>query len=1362
MIDEPVVKEKQSSLVKGLSLLPPLPTQGSTPAGNTPSMSSYATPRVDAAMKAISPLVVEETVVMECHVVITPGVGLNPPPSTQEANASAGNALSKPSYATDTGKPSGKKVNVRTLYTPGGNGIDVVKYGLVRSMFNSSTRLFSFQFSSIDGLDAMLENVKLHGVLVTAFSEDGLSAIATKLGTPLMLDSYTSNMCMQSWGRSSYARVMIELRADVELKDNIVVAMPKITKEGHYTCVGEKNTVKKPSQTSQGVPVGPKIGFKPQKEYRPVAKNPNASSSGNKKKGVEPIIEVSNSNPFEVLNSVNNDVEFGTNGGLLIWSGGGKEVKEKNKVVTIKDVVSSSMIDEPVVKEKQSSLVKGLSLFPPLPTQGSTPASNTPSKGIPEPTTFSQEGMLSASNAPSSLLSVGSISWARLVNDLLNTSNVFLGEESGHTLLSATLLEFLGSIDGLDAMLENGPWFIQNNPLILQKWHPYKNLLKEDVSTPLMLDSYTSDMCMQSWGRSSYARVMIELRADVELKDNIVVAMPKITMEGHYTCAGEKKTVKKPSQTSRGVPVVVKIERGFLSQKRSRGGRELKEKNKVVATKDVVSSSMIDEPVVKEKQSSLVEGLSLFPPLPTQGSTPAGNTPSMSSYATPRVDASMKAKSPLVFEETVVMECPVVITPGVGPNPTTSTQEANASAGNAPSNPSYATATGKPSGKKVNVYTLYTPGGNGIDVVVLVNYRLVSSMFKPRLPDYSPFISSLTGLDAMLENGPWLNSIGVLVTAFSEDGLSAIATKLGTPLMLDSYTSDMCMQSWGRSSYARVMIELRADVELKDNIFVAMPKITKEGHYTCAGEKKTVKKPSQTSRGVPVGPKIGFKPQKEYRPVAKNPNASSSGNKKKGVEPTIEVSNSNPFEVLKSVNNDVEFGTNMGLLIWSGGGREVKEKNKVVATKDVVSPSVIDEPVVKEKQSSLVEGLSLFPPLPTQGSTPAGNTPSMSSYATPRVDAAMKAISPLVVEETVVMECPVVITPGVGPNPPPSTQEANASAGNAPSKPSYATATGKPSGKKVNVRTLYTPGGNGIDVVVLVDSIRAISERFANTSYGFFLGKKVAYPVVANYVKLHGVLVTAFSEDGLSAIATKLGTPLMLDSYSSDMCMQSWGRSSYARVMIELRANLELKDNIIVAMPKITKEGHYTCTGEKKTVKKPSQTSRGVPVGPKIGFKPQKEYRPVAKNPNASSSGNNKKGVEPTIEGTTNLVNNEATSSGSSFMNIDNDGEFACNTPIGEKIDKIEPQNYEGQLRLLDNDGNPLVPTGIVESDSEVEVVFDETANLRIPTSGKDGSDKGYGTNSLLEQWRDSYPDNDDYDPYDDDMYQNHDLSEHL
>nr|GEV21969.1 zinc knuckle CX2CX4HX4C [Tanacetum cinerariifolium] len=143
------------------------------------------------------------------------------------------------------------------------------KYGLVRFIFNSSTGLFFFQFSSIDGLDAMLENglwfirnhplilkkwhldenlfkedvstilvwAKLHGVPVTAFSEDGLSAIATKLGA------------------------------------------------------GEKKTLKKPSQTSRGIPVGLEMGFKPQKQYRLVSKKPTASSSGKKKKGVIPTTE---------------------------------------------------------------------------------------------------------------------------------------------------------------------------------------------------------------------------------------------------------------------------------------------------------------------------------------------------------------------------------------------------------------------------------------------------------------------------------------------------------------------------------------------------------------------------------------------------------------------------------------------------------------------------------------------------------------------------------------------------------------------------------------------------------------------------------------------------------------------------------------------------------------------------------------------------------------------------------------------------------------------------------------------------------------------------------------------------------------
>nr|GEU97020.1 hypothetical protein [Tanacetum cinerariifolium] len=69
--------------------------------------------------------------------------------------------------------------------------------------------------------------VALLDIPISAFTEDGLSVIATKLGTPMMLDSYTSSMCMDSWVRSSYAKALVELGADVELKDTLVVTVPK-------------------------------------------------------------------------------------------------------------------------------------------------------------------------------------------------------------------------------------------------------------------------------------------------------------------------------------------------------------------------------------------------------------------------------------------------------------------------------------------------------------------------------------------------------------------------------------------------------------------------------------------------------------------------------------------------------------------------------------------------------------------------------------------------------------------------------------------------------------------------------------------------------------------------------------------------------------------------------------------------------------------------------------------------------------------------------------------------------------------------------------------------------------------------------
>nr|GEW21206.1 hypothetical protein [Tanacetum cinerariifolium] len=439
------------------------------------------------------------------------------------------------------------------------------------------------------------------------------------------------------------------------------------------------------------------------------------------------------------------------------------------------------------------------------------------------------------------------------------------------------------------------------------------------------------------------------------------------------------------------------------------------------------------------------------------------------------------------------------------------------------------------------------------------------------------------------------------------------------------------------------------------------------------------------------------------------------------------------------------------------GGRGVKEKNNSVAAKDGVSPSMTNETVVKEKQSSLVDT-----------SIPAPEMDKLSSL-----------------DDTTIL----------GSFPPLSTS-VTTTAGNALGKSSYASVTGKPSGKKLNIHTLFKPGGYGIDVVVPVESIRAISDRFTNITYSF-LGSgwhimllltismdgldamlengpwfirnnslilkkchsnknllKEDVSTIPVWVKLHSVPVIAFSNNRLSVIATKLGTPFMLDSYTSDMRMQFWGRSSYARVMIELQADVELKDNIVVVMPRIKGEGYYTCNirveyewkpprfasckvfghvheecpknigaGATKKLKKPSQTLKGIPTEQKMG--PKQVFQPVSEKSTANTSGKKMNNLESIQEVSKSNPFEVLTS-------VDNDVDLGTNGGISNSADK-EP------IMFVDDDGNPLVPTGIMESDSEVEVIFDETANLRISTSVKDGSDKGYGTNSLLEQWRDSY-----------------------
>ncbi|GJU61324.1 retrotransposon protein, putative, unclassified [Tanacetum coccineum] len=83
-------------------------------------------------------------------------------------------------------------------------------------------------------------------------------------------------------------------------------------------------------------------------------------------------------------------------------------------------------------------------------------------------------------------------------------------------------------MDGLDAMLENDPWFIRNNPLILKQWTPDVNLLKEDVgNVSVWVKLYgVLIMAFSDDGLSSIATKLELRQKDVEPAKKVINSNP--------------------------------------------------------------------------------------------------------------------------------------------------------------------------------------------------------------------------------------------------------------------------------------------------------------------------------------------------------------------------------------------------------------------------------------------------------------------------------------------------------------------------------------------------------------------------------------------------------------------------------------------------------------------------------------------------------------------------------------------------------------------------------------------------------------------------------------------------------------------
>ncbi|GJV72760.1 glyceraldehyde-3-phosphate dehydrogenase GAPCP1, chloroplastic-like protein [Tanacetum coccineum] len=145
-----------------------------------------------------------------------------------------------------------------------------------------------------------------------------------------------------------------------------------------------------------------------------------------------------------------------------------------------------------------------------------------------------------------------------------------------------------------------------------------------------------------------------------------------------------------------------------------------------------------------------------------------------------------------------------------------------------------------------------------------------------------------------------------------------------------------------------------------------------------------------------------------------------------------------------------------------------------------------------------------------------------------------------------------------------------------------------PSKPTANFRSL--PSENlcdGVQFSIPRKVVKMVSTRFDNTLYGYFIGKRVAFPVVEYYVRLEDVL-----ENGPWMIRN---SPIILKKLTMNTCLCKeeftripvWvmihdvplqvfsedGRSSFARCLIEVSADDVFKDTLTMGVPLIEDSG---------------------------------------------------------------------------------------------------------------------------------------------------------------------------------------------
>lgn len=74
--------------------------------------------------------------------------------------------------------------------------------------------------------------IKFYNIPLVAFNREGISRIASAVGVPLRMDACTSSTCDKLWGRTSFAKVLVDVWATGTLKREVEVVIPHMSDDG--------------------------------------------------------------------------------------------------------------------------------------------------------------------------------------------------------------------------------------------------------------------------------------------------------------------------------------------------------------------------------------------------------------------------------------------------------------------------------------------------------------------------------------------------------------------------------------------------------------------------------------------------------------------------------------------------------------------------------------------------------------------------------------------------------------------------------------------------------------------------------------------------------------------------------------------------------------------------------------------------------------------------------------------------------------------------------------------------------------------------------------------------------------------------